>query len=422
MRQEKKFIGERVETPLDDVVFADPDAPKSRFAIIAAIVAIVTIIAGAAYFYTRPSSAGAGEATVAAGDDSNKQAQNVTVMVPGSGLVERQINASGTFGARRELPVGVAGEGGQVSRVLVDPGDWVQKGAVLAVIDRSVQTQQARSQAAQIEVSEADLILAQAQLDRAQKLVERGFVSQADIDQRIATRDQARARVDVAKAQYNELIARANRLNIVAPSSGLVLERNVEPGQVVSSGSGVLFRLAAGGEMELRAQLSESDLASLSTGVRANITPTGSDQVFTGQVWQIAPIIDQVTRQGTARISLPYNEAIRPGGFGSAVIASGATTSPILPQSAVQSDNKGSYVYIVGKDNKVERRDIETGAVNAAGITIVSGLSGNEKVVLYASGFLNPGETVVPVIEKPSEAPKAAPANTASKKKQRSSS
>ncbi len=408
MKLDKQLTGERVETPLDNVSFADPDEGNGRTWLILAIIAIVTVIAGAAYFYSQRSTAGAGETAIAAGDDNEKQAQNVTVIVPGSGLVERRINASGTFAARREMPVGVAGEGGQVARVMVQPGDWVKKGAILAYIDRSVQNQQAQQQAAQINVSQADLKLAEANLERAQKLVGRGFISQADIDQRIATRDQARARVNVAKAQYNELLARAGRLNIVAPESGLVLERNVEPGQVVSAGSGVLFRLAAGGEMELRAQLSESDLSSLSNGVKANITPTGSQEVFTGQVWQIAPVIDQTTRQGTARIALPYNQAIRPGGFGNAVIISGSSSSPILPQSAVQSDNDGSYVYIVGKDNKVERRDIETGAVNADGITILSGLKGNEKVVLYAAGFLNPGELVVPQVQKPEAGPTTA--------------
>ncbi len=408
MKLDKQLTGERVETPLDNVSFADPDEGNGRTWLILAIIAIVTVIAGAAYFYSQRSTAGAGETAIAAGDDNQKQAQNVTVIVPGSGLVERRINASGTFAARREMPVGVAGEGGQVARVMVQPGDWVKKGAILAYIDRSVQNQQAQQQAAQINVSQADLKLAEANLERAQKLVGRGFISQADIDQRIATRDQARARVNVAKAQYNELLARAGRLNIVAPESGLVLERNVEPGQVVSAGSGVLFRLAAGGEMELRAQLSESDLSSLSNGVKANITPTGSQEVFTGQVWQIAPVIDQTTRQGTARIALPYNQAIRPGGFGNAVIISGSSSSPILPQSAVQSDNDGSYVYIVGKDNKVERRDIETGAVNADGITILSGLKGNEKVVLYAAGFLNPGELVVPQVQKPEAGPTTA--------------
>ena len=68
----------------------------------------------------------------------------------------------------------------------------------------------------------------------------------------------------------------------------------------------------------------------------------------------------------------------------------------MLPESAVLSDQQGRYVFVVGNDNKVVRRAVRTGAVTPQGLTIVEGLSGNERVVAYAGGFLNPGETVTP--------------------------
>ena len=68
----------------------------------------------------------------------------------------------------------------------------------------------------------------------------------------------------------------------------------------------------------------------------------------------------------------------------------------MLPQSAVQSDDKGNFVYIVDGNNKVVRREVKVGDVSDAGVTVMSGLSGQEKVVLSAGAFLNPGETVVP--------------------------
>ncbi len=98
-------------------------------------------------------------------------------------------------------------------------------------------------------------------MTRAEQLVERGFISKADVDRLTATRDAAVARVKVAEAQFGERHARNARLNIVAPAAGLVLERNVEPGQVVSPGSGALFSIAKGGEMEMLAELGETDLA-----------------------------------------------------------------------------------------------------------------------------------------------------------------
>jgi RND family efflux transporter MFP subunit len=297
------------------------------------------------------------------------------------------------------MPVGVVGEGGRVVSVPVEQGQWVAAGQVLASIDRSVQSQQARSSAAQIEVARSDANLAQANLDRALQLVERGFISKADVDRLTATRDAAKARVAVAQAQYDELLARNARLNIIAPASGLVLERNVEPGQTVSAGSPALFVIAKGGEMELLAQVGETDLARLAPGVSASITPSGMDKSFTGQIWQLEPTIDAQTRQGTARIALRYAPGLRPGGFATATISSGTIVAPMLPESAILSDDKGAFVFIVDKDNKVRRRAVKTGIVTARGIAVVSGLTGAEKVVLRAGGFLTEGETIVPELE-----------------------
>jgi HlyD family secretion protein len=214
------------------------------------------------------------------------------------------------------------------------------------------------------------------------------------------TRDSARARVRVAEAQLNELRARNARLDIRAPVGGFILERNVEPGQTVSAGSGILFRMAQGGQLELQAQLNESDLANISVGVPASVTPVGTTQVFTGQIWQISPTIDPQTRQGIARISLPFDRALKPGGFASVEIKAGAMSAPVLPESAVQTDKEGSYVYVVGSDNKVTRRAVKTGIVTQKGLAITEGLDGSERVVLYAGGFLNPGETINPKLKK----------------------
>jgi RND family efflux transporter MFP subunit len=197
------------------------------------------------------------------------------------------------------------------------------------------------------------------------------------------------------------LQAQSRRLNIVAPASGLILERRVDPGQIVSGGSGILFRIAKDGEMELKAQLGELDLAAISPGVSAEVVPVGSEKVFIGQVWQIAPVIDPTSRQGTARIALAYAPELRPGGFASVTIKAGTTVAPVLPESAILSDAKGSFVYVVGKDNKVERRAIKQGAITPQGIVIVEGLNGTERVVMRAGGFLQPGETIKPVAPKP---------------------
>lgn len=363
---------------------------RTRMIVVAAILVAMVIAYVAYQLFAGGQAADGTEAS---------QAPVVTVVVPGKENVTRTINVTGTLAARREIPVGVVGEGGRITNVYVDAGDWVKQGQIMASIDRSVQSQQAASLQASVGVSRADLNLAQANLDRAEQLVERGFISKADIDRLTATRDSAAARLNVSLAQLNETRARNNRLNIVAPKAGYVLGRNVEAGQTVTQGSGTLFRLAQNGEMELQAQLSESDLANISVGVTTEVVPVGTSKTLTGQIWQVSPVIDSQTRQGIAKISLSYDESLRPGGFASARIQSGQNQASVLPESAIQNDNQGSFVYIIDKDNKVARRDVTIGAVFSTGVSIASGLTGNEQVVLRAGGFLNPGESVRAVNE-----------------------
>lgn len=371
-----------------------PDVKRSRRRwIIGGLVILLAAIA--AYFLF-----GSGEAPPPTNPDS--QLPVVTVVSPGRATVEGTIAATGTIAARREIPVGVVGEGGRVISVAADQNDWVRQGQVLVAIDRSVQNQQASGAAAQIGVARADANLAQANLDRALKLVDRGFVSKADVDRLTATRDAANARVRVAEATLRELQARNARLNIVAPVSGLVLTRAVEPGQTVAAGSPAVLTLAQGGEMELLARLSEEDLSNVAVGTTVTVTPVGLDRSYTGQIWQIEPTIDPQNRQGIARVALAYAPGLRPGGFASAVVNSGTVVAPMLPESAIMSDDAGNYVYILGKDDKVVRRNVTTGLVTDRGIAITAGLTGQERVVLRAGGFLNPGDKV-----KPKLAPRA---------------
>ncbi len=359
------------------------------------IAGLLAAIIAAAYFF-----ASSGEAAATPAADRDDQAPTISVITPGRGTIAGEITATGTLAARRDVPVGVVGEGGRVVAVSAEQGQWVKAGQVLVSVDRSVQNQQARAQSAQIDVARSDAQLAQSNLDRALQLVDRGFISKADVDRLTATRDAARARVNVAQAQLSELQARNARLNIVSPVSGLVLERTVEPGQTVSAGSPPLFRIARGGEMELLARVGEADLASLSTGVSAAVVPAGTEKVFTGQIWQLAPTIDQQSRQGTARIALPYAAELRPGGFATATFQSGTIVAPMLPESAILSDDEGSFVYVIDKDNKAVRRSVKTGIVTASGIAISEGIDGSERIVMRAGGFLTEGETVAPQLIK----------------------
>ena len=384
----------------ETVLITDEAAAARRKRRMALVVGIVVIVAAlvAAFVLMRPEGEEGTSGPDAAGPRGTGGAPSVTVIVPGQSEIGRTIVASGTLAARRDQSIGVSGQGGRVTRVLVEEGDFVRAGQLLASIERDVQVQQAAQQRANIAAAQADAELARNNLERARQLVDRGFVSRADVDQRQATYDSAVARVEVARAQLRQTQASIGLLDIRAPNAGLILERNIEVGQVVGGGTNA-FRMARGGEMEMRAEVSQDDLGNINVGMPANVTPTGTDRDFDGRVWQVSPTIDPQSRQGEVRIAIPYDGAIRPGGFAEARIGAGASTAPLLPQSAVLADAEGNYVMIVNDENRVERRAVRIGNVDDRGVTIVSGISGNERIVSRAGSFVTIGREVSPVRE-----------------------
>jgi len=388
------------ETPIrssdsDTLVVVDDGARRrKRIAIVgAALVAVVAIILALMMMGGKKEDAAAGNAGTSA------QVPAVSVAVPGQTSIARIVTVSGALAAKRDQPIGIAGQGGRVTRVFVDAGSWVRAGQVLATVDRSVQAQQSAQQTAQIAAARAQAELAQNDYERALALVDRGFISKADLEAKKAARDAANAQVRVAEAQLGQTRAQIEQLNIRAPTSGLILQRNIEVGQIVSPASGDLFRLALGGEMEMKAQVAQQDVSAIHVGMPATVTPIGATQAVAGSVWQVSPVIDPQSRQGEVRIAVPYSPSIRPGGFAEAKITGGATSAPLLPQSAVLSDSKGNYVYIVNGKDEVERRDVTIGNVDNKGVTIAQGLTGQERVVLSAGPFLNPGQKVHPQLK-----------------------
>jgi len=129
-------------------------------------------------------------------------------------------------------------------------------------------------------------------------------------------------------------------------------------------------------------------------GDPATVYLTGLPQAFAGHVRLLGAIIDPQTRLGDIRIQLKADPALRPGAFARAVVAIDKAQRPVLPQTAVMADASGSYVLIVNAADKVERHAVRVAGTTDNGVIIAEGLSGSERVVATAGGFLRDGETV----------------------------
>ena len=220
----------------DTLVVVDRSARRRRMVIIGAIAALALLVIGIAVIMGRsgdkaqPAPAGGQAAgTDADGHGHRPRPSQVGRVDHRQRPARRQAATS-----RSESPARAAASSACWSM----PASWVRAGQVLAIIDRSVQSQQAAQQAAQIEAARADAALAQTNYERALALKGRGFVSKAEIDSKKAARDAANAQVRVAQAQLGATRAQIGQLNVVAPTAGLILARNVELGQIVSPGIG----------------------------------------------------------------------------------------------------------------------------------------------------------------------------------------
>jgi len=108
----------------------------------------------------------------------------------------------------------------------------------------------------------------------------------------------------------------------------------------------------------------------------------------------LGAIIDPATRLGDIRIQLKPDPALRPGAFARAEVTVNKAQRPVLPQTAVMADSAGSYVLVVDASEKVERRPVKVSGTTETGVIIAQGLTGKERVVATAGGFLRDGETV----------------------------
>jgi len=278
--------------------------------------------------------------------------------------------------------------------IYAEAGDHVERGQLLAKVSDSVIIPQVNRLEASLEQAKAQAALSEAEYRRAKGVEAAGALSAEDIEKRKAAAITDAANVKVAEAQLAEAQARLGRTRIVAPIAGTVLTRTAEVGQIAVQGGPALFRVASGGEVEMRGQLAEQDLAQVKVGDAASVHLTGLPQAFEGKVRLLGAVIDPVTRLGEIRISLKPDPALRPGAFARGAVSIGQAMRPVVPQTAVLTDVNGSYVYVVNGQSRAERRAVHVADTTDNGVVIASGLTGNERVVTTAGGFLRDGEEV----------------------------
>jgi HlyD family secretion protein len=324
----------------------------------------------------------------------------VSVTQVGVSSVPTTVSITGTIEARYDTPIGIDGDAGRVAAIYVEAGDHVKRGQVLARLNTSILEPQVANLEAALEQARAEAELAEAEYRRAQAVGASGALSAEETQRRKSAAVTAGAKVKVAAAQLAESQARLARAAVRAPADGIILTRNVEVGQTATPGGEALFRLSERGEIELRGQVAEQDLPLLKVGQLVDVRLTGTTHVYPGHVRLLGAVIDPQTRLGMVRVTLTPDPNLRPGAFARAEVTVSNAERAVLPQTAVLTDDKGSYVLIVNAQHKIERRAVRVSGMVQNGVTIAEGITGKEQVVATAGAFLQEGELVNPVLKE----------------------
>jgi len=329
-------------------------------------------------------------------------AMRVSVIAPKIGSSDRAVLLPGSVQPLQETVL-YARASGFVRRWLVDMGDKVSEGQLLAEIETpelDQELEQARAMLAQaqptLQRSKANRELSNANLQRYQQLTPVGVASQADLDQRQAQSQVDEANVSVAQATIEAQQANIRRLGqlkafarVTAPFAGTVTQRWVEIGALVTAGNGQpLYRVAALDPARVFVQVPQD----VAPGVRSDVVATVTvreypGRNFQGKVARSAGELDAATRTMTTEVRVPNGD----GALIAGMYAQVALTLPSphrvfeLPATALMSDAGGLRVATVDGESKIHLVSVIVERDTGASIEVSSGLTGNERVVKLAS-------------------------------------
>lgn len=284
---------------------------------------------------------------------------------------------------------------GKVTACHANLGATIQRGQVLATLEPTDYQLAAQAGTAGVSENKAALIFAEAELARFRALRDKGFVSPAALEQKIAARDAAQAKLDAALASQQLRARQLDYTRLVADNAGIVTADDCHIGQVLGAGQAVL-RLAQSGDKEVQVQVPESSLNTLHGMQNFDITlNAAADKTYHGTLRELAAAADPATRTYTAHIRInDADHAMQLGMSASVKLAVQGDAQLRLPLAAVVSRDGKTLVWKLDNAGVVHATAIVLGALEGNEMRVNSGLQVNDVVVTAGANLLRDGEKV----------------------------
>ncbi|BBF88069.1 probable Co/Zn/Cd efflux system membrane fusion protein [Aquitalea magnusonii] len=329
-------------------------------------------------------------------DSSSEEIRPVRIVTAGQNGSTPRNSFAGQIRARTETDLAFR-IGGKIVAKLVNSGEHVKKGQVLARLDPSDTSLDISAKQAQLAAAESDLAQQQLNLQRYQQLLAKQFISQSQVDGQQNGVNAARAKRDEARAQLAASRNQGSYTQLLADADGIISQINAEPGQVVAAGQAVA-RLAHDGEREAAIQVPENALQQVRQQKQFAVTLWAGKQQFEGSLRELAGDADSATRTYAARISLPHASALALGQTVTVTLEPGAAAAPQtlrLPLTAVLDEQGKHYVWVLNdKSLRVTRRAVSVLAIDSNSVTLQGGVRPGEKVVSAGVHLLHDNQRV----------------------------
>ena len=337
-------------------------------------------------------------ATTADDTSTEQSVLSVETVSPSQDDIDNTLSADGTINAKDVANVSAKVNGVAIERVLVEEGEWVKVGQVLAIFDTDAMEQQVLQAEADVAEAEATLANASADAARVLPLVDIDAISKQEADRYRTSEMRARASLQASKARLNNQRLTLDNSKVVAPVSGIISEKMVEVGMV--AGGEPLFTIIKGGVLEWRADIDPKLIGDINVGTSVRVGLPNGDSVM-GQVSRIAPTAEN-NRQITIYASLAANSKVRAGMYQTGEFLLGSASTQTIPNSAIVSNDGYDYVMLVtsltnqdGKSmGRIKQQRVTLGARLGENVAVLEPLPSDSRIVKQGGSFLNDGDLV----------------------------
>lgn len=382
--------------------------PSSRFPAWLLPVLIAVLVIGVLLGRYWGGSTDAEVQTVSSGAKGDTAAKDMTAgeqavlsvetVQPSQDNIGNTLTADGTISAKDTANVSAKVNGVAIERILVEEGDRVKAGQVLAVFDTDAMEQQVLQAEADVAEAEATLANASADAARVLPLLDIDAISKQEADRYRTSELRARASLQASKARLSNQRLSLENAKVVAPVSGVISDKRVEVGMV--AGGEPLFTIIKDGVLEWRADIDPKLIGDVTIGTPVKVS-LPRDQSVMGQVSRIAPTADN-NRQITIYASLAANPAVRAGMYQTGEFMLGSASMQTVPNSAIVSNDGYDYVMLVTDVKtqnertlgRIQQQRVTLGERIGDSVALTEPLPADSRLVKQGGSFLNDGDLV----------------------------